>query len=42
MTIAPFSISGWSIIRNALLAKRGTSKKRLSLPSTKFQLGVIR
>jgi hypothetical protein len=40
-----FSRSGWSIVRNALLAKEGTSKKRPSLhhcTSTNFQLRVIR
>jgi hypothetical protein len=28
MTVTPFSRSGWSVLRSALLAKGGTSKKR--------------
>jgi hypothetical protein len=31
MVCSKFSRSGWSIVRSALLAKEGTSKKRLSL-----------
>jgi hypothetical protein len=29
MTVTPFSRSGWSVVRSALLAKEGTLKKRL-------------
>jgi hypothetical protein len=30
MTVTPFSKSGWSVVRNASLAKGGTSKERPS------------
>jgi predicted alpha/beta-hydrolase family hydrolase len=37
-----FSIRGWSVVRSASLAKRGTSKKGPSPHSTKFRLEAIR
>jgi hypothetical protein len=36
MTVTPFLRGGWSIVRNALLAKGGTSKKETHCTSTKF------
>jgi hypothetical protein len=41
-TVTPFSRSGWNVIRNASLAKGGTSKRDRHRTSTKFRLGVIR
>jgi hypothetical protein len=42
MVYSTISRSGWSIVRNASLAKGGTSKRACYHTSTKFQLGVIR
>jgi hypothetical protein len=42
MTFSTFSRSGWSVVRNASLAKGGTSKWDRHCTSTKFRLGVIR
>jgi hypothetical protein len=35
-----FSRNGWSVVRNASLAKGGTSKRDRHCTSTKFRLGV--
>jgi hypothetical protein len=40
-TVTPFSRSGWSVVRNASLAKESTSKRRPSPHLHKVRLGVI-
>jgi hypothetical protein len=42
MVCSTFWRSGWSVVRNALLAKGGASKRDCHPTSTKFKLGVIR